>query len=82
MNTCPAHNKPATRVWQRRATEAELAAFRDDPNNPSVQPHETEALVPVYGCDDDGMDPELAARIHNAGCPAPIEPCGCTWDNP
>lgn len=80
-NTCGACDNPATHIRQRHATPTELEHFRNDPNNPSVQANDTEALVPVRGCDTHALKPELAAKIHDAHCAAPPA-CDCTASNP
>jgi len=74
---CGACDNPATRAWQRYATEAELEAARADPDNPSVQAHEASAMVPVMGCDEHGLRDELATAIHQADCTAPPT-CDCS----
>ena len=76
---CDACEKPATQGWQRYATD-ELEAARTDPTMPSVQEHETSALVQVLACDEHALEPDLAAKVHNAECPAPVEPCSCFPD--
>lgn len=77
FNSCNECGRPATQGWQRFATDAELAQAKADPNTPSVLPHETSALIQVLACDKHALPLDLAARVHDATCPAPPT-CPCS----
>lgn len=90
---CGACDTPATRGWQRYATATELTDAATNPNMPSVQSGETYAYVQVLACDQHAINDDLAALVHDAGCPAPQpdhqrtaaagQPdCGCSVSTP
>jgi hypothetical protein len=69
--TCGACEKPATRTWQRYASQEEHEIARLDWNNLAVGPTETSSLVAVLACEDHAIDEDLAVRTHDATCTAP-----------
>ncbi|HEV2778810.1 MAG TPA: hypothetical protein VGX25_05360 [Actinophytocola sp.] len=61
--------------WQRWATPDEIAQLHAMGELPRS---ETEAIVLVYACTTHELDPDRAARIHDATCRAPAEPGDCS----
>lgn len=76
MADCHASNcdEPAALQWQRWATPEELAQLRADGE---IGPDETEAKLPIFGCDTHKITLELAALVHDATCAAPPT-CDCS----
>lgn len=79
MAVCVVDDKPAVHVHQRHATSAELEAFKADSENSGVQPDDTDAMVPVYTCEEHKPPIEVAALVHQSDC---YPPCSCTPDPP
>lgn len=65
VTDCP---NPATRSWQRYATEDERAALIAAGE---IGPDDTPVLLPMVGCTDHKLNRELAAATHQATCTAP-----------
>lgn len=72
---CP---EPPTLQWQRWATPEELEQLKADGE---IGQGETEARLPVFGCDAHKISLELAAPTHDAVCTAPPT-CDCSVSDP
>jgi len=65
--------EPAVVQWRRRPTTAEADTLTNgaDP---------ADSTIPVYGCADHALTPDLAALTHQATCSGPAKDgvCDCT----
>lgn len=69
----------STRVWQRTATDAEVAADAETvgPFGKVVRNMQGPHRVAVFSCEDHALSADDMAKTHGAACPAPDSGCDC-----